>query len=135
MGSSLAKLAENLEKQGTQNAERDKQFSEVLLAIQGQIADSYGRGTVPPITPNTGAASVGAASLSLQIPVRHQWERPQFFRHRRQRCRAMQLVCRAGALRGLVDMEGLFQGRMVLRRHHCQRALLLLLRGVPSCFS
>eukprot|EP00435_Cladocopium_sp_Y103_P060240 s1890_g22.t1 len=62
MGSSLAKLAE---KQGTQNAERDKQFSKVLLAIQGRIADSYGRGTVPtatPITPNTGAASLGAGS-------------------------------------------------------------------------
>eukprot|EP00435_Cladocopium_sp_Y103_P002594 s6948_g1.t1 len=55
---------------GVQNAERDKQFSDVLLAIQGQIADGYARGTVPgtvtagtPITPNTGVASVGAASV------------------------------------------------------------------------
>eukprot|EP00435_Cladocopium_sp_Y103_P006914 s5646_g2.t1 len=62
----LTKLTENLEKQGIQNAERDKQFSEVLLALQGQIAYSFARGTVPtatPITPNTGAASVGAASV------------------------------------------------------------------------
>eukprot|EP00435_Cladocopium_sp_Y103_P040810 s594_g11.t1 len=73
MGSSLDKLAANLEKQGIQNAERDKQFSEVLLAIQGQIADSYGRGTVPtatPITPTTGAASVGAgAAFPPPAPV------------------------------------------------------------------
>eukprot|EP00435_Cladocopium_sp_Y103_P054287 s242_g17.t1 len=65
----MTKLSELLEKQGTQNAERDKQFSDVLLAIQGQIADGYARGSVPagtpitPMTPNTGVASVGAASV------------------------------------------------------------------------
>eukprot|EP00435_Cladocopium_sp_Y103_P075750 s223_g64.t1 len=55
----LTKLSESLQKQAEQNAERDKHFSEVLLQIQGQIADNFARGAVPaatPITPNTGAA-------------------------------------------------------------------------------
>eukprot|EP00435_Cladocopium_sp_Y103_P032327 s3384_g8.t1 len=66
MGTSLTKLSEHLEKQGIQNTERDKQFSDVLLAIQGQIADGYARGSVPagtPITPTTSAAPVGATSV------------------------------------------------------------------------
>eukprot|EP00435_Cladocopium_sp_Y103_P055101 s1775_g18.t1 len=66
MGTALTKLSEQLEKQGTQNAKRDKQFSDVLLAIQGQIADGYACGSVPagtPITPTTSVAPGGAASV------------------------------------------------------------------------
>eukprot|EP00435_Cladocopium_sp_Y103_P001203 s1845_g1.t1 len=80
---SVTKLVENLEKQGVQAAERDKQFSDVLLAIQGQIADGYARGSgtgsAPagtPLTPTVGVASMGmgsvgaaAAAFPPQAPV------------------------------------------------------------------
>eukprot|EP00435_Cladocopium_sp_Y103_P052339 s2442_g16.t1 len=125
MGTSLTKLSEHLEKQGTQNAERDKQFSDVLLAIQGQIADGYARGSVPagmPITPATSAAPVGAASVfPPPAPVMPGYA----------------ASVSGGSPAGIGGYGGPVSGSCVLRLHHRQRALLrlLLLLGVQSCFS
>eukprot|EP00435_Cladocopium_sp_Y103_P009584 s2757_g2.t1 len=80
LNTSMAKLVENLEKQGVQAAERDKQFSDVLLALQGQIADAYARGSGPgtapagtPMTPvgvaSVGMGSVGAAASAFPPPA------------------------------------------------------------------
>eukprot|EP00435_Cladocopium_sp_Y103_P013228 s5343_g3.t1 len=67
---SMGKLVETLEKQGVQASERDKQFSDVLLALQGQMADAYARGSgtgsAPagtPLTPTVGVASMGMGSV------------------------------------------------------------------------
>eukprot|EP00435_Cladocopium_sp_Y103_P068104 s1948_g31.t1 len=56
----LSKLTENLNKHAEQSAEQSKHFHEVLLAIQGQMADHFARGaaSATPITPATGAAPV-----------------------------------------------------------------------------
>eukprot|EP00435_Cladocopium_sp_Y103_P002819 s107_g1.t1 len=47
----LGKIEEGLKKQGEQMQEQHKQFSEVLLQIQGQIADHVGRGDTPNVAP------------------------------------------------------------------------------------
>eukprot|EP00435_Cladocopium_sp_Y103_P001722 s3793_g1.t1 len=79
MEKAMGKLVETLDKQGTQAAERDKQFGDVLLALQGQVADAYARGsgtggTAPapagtPVTPvgvaSMGMGSVGAAAAAF----------------------------------------------------------------------
>eukprot|EP00435_Cladocopium_sp_Y103_P001176 s3298_g1.t1 len=56
----LSKLTESLNKQAEQSAEQSKHFHEMLLAIQGQMADHFARGaaSATPITPTTGAAPV-----------------------------------------------------------------------------
>eukprot|EP00435_Cladocopium_sp_Y103_P051938 s1116_g16.t1 len=78
----LVKMSESLQKQAEQSAEQHKHFSEVLLAIQGQIADHFARGAAaatpttasapgfPPVAPNTpcfGAAVTGVNPVGVGI--------------------------------------------------------------------
>eukprot|EP00435_Cladocopium_sp_Y103_P012810 s572_g3.t1 len=51
----LTKMSEVMQKQAEQSQEQHKHFSEVLLQIQGQIADNFARGAAA-ATPNTAAA-------------------------------------------------------------------------------
>eukprot|EP00435_Cladocopium_sp_Y103_P029423 s3665_g7.t1 len=53
----LTKMSESLQKQAEQSQEQQKQFSEVLLQIPGQIADHFARGAAA-VTPSTPAAPV-----------------------------------------------------------------------------
>eukprot|EP00435_Cladocopium_sp_Y103_P002373 s6437_g1.t1 len=53
----LTKMSESMQKQAEQSQEQHKHFSEVLLQIQGQIADNFARGAAV-ATPNTPAAPV-----------------------------------------------------------------------------
>eukprot|EP00435_Cladocopium_sp_Y103_P004280 s235_g1.t1 len=74
MEKAMGKLVETIDKQNTQAAERDKQFGDVLLALQGQVADAYARGSgmggaAPahagtPVTP-VGGAQVGMSSVGV----------------------------------------------------------------------
>eukprot|EP00435_Cladocopium_sp_Y103_P008078 s5578_g2.t1 len=73
MEKAMGKLVETLDKQGVQAAERDKQFGDVLLALQGQVADAYSRGagsaTAMAGTPATpvGAAPAGTPAAPMGV--------------------------------------------------------------------
>eukprot|EP00435_Cladocopium_sp_Y103_P030642 s3778_g7.t1 len=65
----LSKMEEAMKKQAEQMQEQHKQFSEVLLQIQGQIADHFARGATP-VTPNTASAPVFPPSApAFETPV------------------------------------------------------------------
>eukprot|EP00435_Cladocopium_sp_Y103_P060976 s463_g22.t1 len=71
MEKAMGKLVESIDKQNTQAAERDKQFGDVLLALQGQVADAFARGSgtnpAPSGTPVTpmGGTPMGGAPMGM----------------------------------------------------------------------
>eukprot|EP00435_Cladocopium_sp_Y103_P004906 s7708_g1.t1 len=53
MEKAMGKLVESIDKQNTQSAEQSKQMGDLLLALQGQVADTFSRMTssAPPAPP------------------------------------------------------------------------------------
>eukprot|EP00435_Cladocopium_sp_Y103_P013706 s4641_g3.t1 len=66
MEKAMGKLVETIDKQNTQSAERDKQFGDVLLALQGQVADAFARGSgTNPAPSGTPATPIRGAPMGM----------------------------------------------------------------------